>query len=222
MMKIKKLKYSNLGAFLKEHNGKQVSHNLGVLYKYYECDNNMLVVEIEKLNMATVYFDRNAVYAEDKKTAKWKMFNPLQGKQEIIKHIDDYIESLISELFTRLVLTRTAKLTQTSLMLFDKALKRYGYENALETLYLNLVVFAGEYVREVNGGKWVLEPDLAHPPQIMPVFVDEQDNKYGFAINTLLIKDFHLKGNIRLKRILDFALLPKIFEIAPNPYGQHL
>lgn len=151
-LKFKNLKIKNLHAYLQTHHGVLVSNDYCNYCNYYECDDNVLVVENTIAKMATIYFNREKVYEDERKRKEMGNFNPFTSKQEIVKNIETQKELLIQELFRELNIKKEDHLSKIDLEKLNRKIKAYGYEKAIQRLYLNLIVFAGEYIREKRFG----------------------------------------------------------------------
>jgi len=212
----KRLKAEEAKEYIKQHHGIKQQRPAAYFCNLYECDDNILIVENTKENKFTLYYDRTKYYAELMKSQRLINERPLLKQQPIIRDIKEQKTRLVSQLFSELGITQPDRLTKVDLKQLDKQLKAYGYEKAYYNLLLNLIVFCGEYVREYKAGNWVLQDDLRHPGEVIPVYVDSTGRKYEFWINTLLIRQYPETGKFDISSIIEGALQPEVFKIVPN------
>ena len=217
-LKYKALKFKDLHSYVTEHNGKVVKNDYCNYCRYYECDDNILVIENTIDKMVTIYFDREKVYQQEKDNLKWQNFNPLKNQQTLIFNVKNNHEIILSELFDILKMKKGSYLVNTDLDALNRAIKKYGFGNSIKNLYLNIIVFVGEYIREKRGGEWIVVEDPSFPSQVKPVFIDTENKNYDFEINILLLKNFNEKKNINVKDIIGFALSESFLNSAPEPY----
>ena len=218
-IKHKRLNAKNLKEFLESHHGRLVDNNYSSHCNYYECDDNILVIENTLAKDINIFYDREKVYEEERKIQERKNFNPLKNSQDLIFHLEDHKHIVLNELFDSLKMIKESTLSNVDLDSLNKAIKKYGYQNVIDKLYLNLVVFAGEYIREKYGGQWTIDKDRARPTQFEPIFRDSKNRDYRFEINYSILKSFNESRRLNMKQILEFALLPKL-KVLPNPFEQ--
>lgn len=216
-IKYKRLKAEEAKHYIKKYNGFKKQHP-SISWTYlYECDSNVLVLENTKENRYTLYYDRAKYYQEMEKTARLINERPLSKQQGIIKDIENQKAELLNSLFKDLNLVKPAKLNLVELKELDKKIKLYGYEEAYFNLLLNMLVFCGEYIREQKGGHWTVVSDAGNQGEVEPIFIDDNGKKYGFWINTLLIKGYMENEKISISDVISSALMPEIFKVIPNP-----
>lgn len=219
-MKYKLIEKKDFTEFLKKHHGKRVTNEYASDYvNYYECDDNTLVIENTKTLQIWVEYDREKFYEEKRKILKWNEFEPFLLKQTEIMKLPNSKEQLMNEFFHFLKLKKEYPLSNIDLKKVDKSIKAYGYEKAIENLYTNILVFAGEYIREKRGGDWTIRKDTqaSDKSNYKPVFVDEKGKNYDFDLNVILLKTFFEKKRINIKQQIEFALLPNPFQVEPAP-----
>lgn len=208
----KSLKPDEFIQYVKDNHGKLVANPFFKNSHFYECDHNTLIIENTTENRVTLYFDREKYYRERDNLSRRRNQSPVKDKQSLIENIRDTRDELVRQLFSELNMKRPETLVSTDLAKMDRAIKKYGYENAFEKLTLNLIVFAGEYIREKRGGDWLVEPNPSYPKELEPIFVDGSSKRYSFELNVQLQKQFLEKGTIKMTGILKFALLPPVFK----------
>src|SRR5579859_3771287 len=207
--------------YIKDNHGKLIKNPYFKDCNFYECDNNTLVIENTIEKKATLYFDRQKYYLEMDKVVRREQRSPLKDKQGLIENIRLCKDELIQELFSELKVKRPENLNSTNLVELDSAIRKYGYENAYERLTLNLIVFSGEYIRETKGGYWLVQSNISYPSELDPVFIDSSGKRYDFAFNIQIQKQFLEKGKFKMADIIEFALLPQVFEAAKGPKPLH-
>jgi len=225
IMKTKSLKKKDLKEFLEKNHGTKVTNTFDEsdYVNFYECDNNMLVIENTKAMQTWIVFDRKKFYEDQKKQQKWFAFKPFQMKQSEIKDLSNSKEKLMNEFFDSLKVTRTFPISNIDLNKVNQAIKGYGYEKAIENLYTNLIIFMGEYVKEKRSGDWVIKRDESVTRDInyKPVFVDEKGKDYDYDFNVVLLKTFYEKKKIDIKQQIEFSLLPNPFQVEGPPKTMH-
>lgn len=133
--------------------------------------------------------------------------SPLKGLEDVIENIESNKEGLIGRLFTELGMTQPASLQDVDLKAMDTKIRKYGYRRASEDLYLPLIVFSGEYIRERKGGTWRVEKNPSYPTELRPVFVGSSGRNYSFEINLQIRKKLLGKGKFSIAQILEFSLI---------------
>jgi hypothetical protein len=212
----KTIKRKELNEFLHTHHAKKLLNRIPDYVHYYECDNNILVVDNTKANNIAVYYDREKVYSEELWVQKWKDFNPFKSKQSQILAMPKTKDELMNELFDSLKLSRTSQISGLDLTTMNKAIKIYGYDKVIENLYTNLVVLGGEYVKEKRGGDWRIMKSKNYSSTYEPMFIDKQGNDYSFWLNHNIIKSFNQKRSFDFKQCIEFALINNPFKVEPN------
>jgi hypothetical protein len=208
----KRIKQTDLTNFLMENNGKLLVDTESDYVKLYECDNNMLVVENIKAKQITLYFDRNRYFKSKAAVIKKSDLNPLKSMQIQILGLPNSKTNLINELFDSLKITPVTPLSAINLKTFNNAIKKYGYDKAIQNLYVNIIVFAGEYVKEYKGGHWVIKKSKQYPNYCEPIFIDETGIDYSFWLNHSILKDFNTKDSFNIEKLLEFSLLPNFIK----------
>lgn len=218
-----KLKKNALAAFLKDHHGKEVKNEFTSDYvHYYECDDNRVVIENTKAGMIWIEADRSAYYAEKRDVLKWQAFDPYGSKQQEIKSVGIDSHALILDLYEKLSIKPQDSIRMEDLATLDKAIKKYGYERAIESLYVNLIVFAGEFVKHYRGGQWILESVHNIPGEAMmkPVFVDSRHKNYDFDFNILLLRTFIEKRKFSIQKLIQSAVQLNAFPVEQSPQAK--
>jgi hypothetical protein len=208
----KKLTAEEFKVYIQQNHGKLTVLPFLKHCNFYECDSNTLIVENPIEKKYTLYLNRGQYYEKMDKISKQQAGTPLKDKQTIISKIDVNKDQLIDQLFQQIGIDYSSEKENIDLKLIDKKIKEYGYGKAYNDLLLNLIVFAGEYIRTKKGGSWVIERNKSYSSELMPVFVDNEGRKYDFDINIQMQKEFLEQGIISMENIIEMSLLPK-FEI---------
>lgn len=157
---------------------------------YYVFENKDLIIEEKnKENIITVYDDELSLYENLNDTSKKALTGSFFGKRKIVEKLDLYNNIVLDELFQKLCLDKEKKLRNVDLKLFNQALEDFGYNECLNNLYLHLIVFTGEYLKEkYNTGHWEFERIKIHPFESIPHFVFNKKD-LAFAINASIHKN---------------------------------
>lgn len=215
--KYKSLKREEALHYIQTHNGIFKKHPTFSYVNAYDCDDNTLVLENTKEKKYTLYYDRKKYYDDIKDIKELGDFNPLADKQDVIKNISVYKDTLLDQLYTKLAMPKPENLANLDLKKMDQNLELYGYKNAYTQLYLNLIIFCGEYIKAHKGGSWSVRPEGGHSNNFEPVYVDSTGEDYAFMINTLLAREYTEHRRMSVSKIIFSAMLPKIFDVVPNP-----
>jgi hypothetical protein len=217
-LKDKYLKPNEAKEYIAQHHGIKKQDPLIYYCNLYDCDNNTLVIESTKENRFILYYDKIKYYEFVKKYKRLKNERPLAKQQQVIRDIEGQKKILISQLFSQIKMAEPDNLSKVDLKKLNNKLREYGYENAYYNLLLNLIVFCGEYMREQKGGEWILQNDIQHPGEVLPVYMDSTGRRYDFWINNLLIRQYMENERFNIPAIIQSAMLPEIFKAVPNPF----
>src|SRR5882724_2512508 len=121
-----KLSSSAFKEYLELHHGQLVANPYFKGYNFFECDNEVLVIENPFEKNAILYYNKTKYYSDMDKLVKYQKFNPLAGKQLYVKDIEAYKIELLDSLFSALQIQKPVSLTDVNLSVFDKKIKEYG------------------------------------------------------------------------------------------------
>lgn len=209
-LKYKIIKNKDLSNFIAENNCELLVNKEGDYINYYGCDNNMLVVENCKAKQIAVYYNRDQYFKIKEDTIAKSQFNPLRSKQKEIMSLPESEKKFICELSDSLKITLAEPFSNINLKTVNNAIKKYGYIKAIQNLYINIIIFAGEYVRAHKGGHWIIQKSKQYPNDYEPIFIDETGKDYSFWFNHSILKDFNTRDSFNLERLIKYSLAPNV------------
>jgi len=157
-----------------------------------ECIVNLLIqIQEQNCYLTSFSFNENIVYYNpstddvllfDNENSLFEFFNE-ELKNKIISPLFKYRHKLYDfENLQKLLLEdflERLELEESSMYNFDKinlALKKYGYENLYEDLYLHLIVYCVEYLNQKSNlnGNWKFTQNHNYPLVLQPYFEDNR------------------------------------------------
>jgi hypothetical protein len=222
-IKTKLLKEPEIDNYIRDNNGELTDNVVLLAYAnaperkgfldYYEFDDGSLLLVMKQLTgrRATLYYDKDAYVKNMIKIREWNTNTPLGKQQDIIQNLSQNIQPLLNELYLKLKL-EAAKTTDVDLNEIDKAIKKYGYEKAYEDLFLNLIVFCGEYLKVRLGGGWITEKSKKN--ELVPIFIDGEKRRH--ELNSWIEKDIKKNGKFSMEVIIGVELNGPM-NVYPNP-----
>ncbi len=193
-----------------------------------ECIVNLLIqIQEQNCYLTSFSFNENIVYYNpstddvllfDNENSLFEFFNE-ELKNKIISPLFKYRHKLYDfENLQKLLLEdflERLELEESSMYNFDKinlALKKYGYENLYEDLYLHLIVYCVEYLNQKSNlnGNWKFTQNHNYPLVLQPYFEDNKGVSLYFNINILLARELQNLSSEKAKlfdieTIIDFA-----------------
>ena len=191
---LKELKPEEFKLLLERNNGLKLN-NIPVnnsIYFIFEHNNNWIKFDIQD-NKYFFIENYDKYISTLKEIEKESLMTPLFKSRKKMENIDIHKDSLISDFINNLSINRHIKYRDYDLDLIDLKIKECGYRNIYNDYFLNLILFCGEYVIEMNGkGGWNIETSVFYPLEYTIKYIDENNKKISIQG---LVKEFLCREN---------------------------
>jgi hypothetical protein len=185
----------------------------------YDLDNNMVITQNVKSKLGVLHLDKRTYYdGIDLALKRKNQENDFFIWNAYLDNIDSNKQYLLTELKVKLRLKILLNKYDTNyFQTIDKGIRLFGYSKSYNELFLPMVIYVGEMIKQKLGGRWEVVKDINYTNNDQKRLMLKINENINLDIGGTISKSYYKQNKINIENIINyFTLNPKV-RVFPAP-----